>query len=171
MKKLTGVIVLMTAVTALAIAQTGATTATLTLQGEVPARISIEVVAADVAADLDLTTDQSDLEVATATETSNVRSGYTVTLASANGGRLLGQNINTAGSSNAGAVENVPYTISYSGSVHDLSNGTATLTDVSARNIAGGNVRTVPVLLSYTGDANLGADTYQDTLTFTITAK
>ena len=171
MKRTITILIVLMMTAGAAFAQVGPTTATLLLQGEVAARVSIAVEAEDVAESLDLATDQDDLMVATVTEISNVRAGYTVTLSSANEGRLVGLNANTAGTSDTGDVENVPYTIGYNGADHDLAAGTATITDVSARNVQGNNVTTVPVLLSYTGDPDLGADTYQDTLTFTIIAK
>jgi len=50
-----------------------------------------------------------------------------------------------------------------------LAGSTAQVTNVAAKTATGGVNKNLNI--AYTGNANLGADTYTDTLTFTITAK
>ena len=143
---------------------------TLTLEGTVPEILTINVSAESVASNLDLSTDQTDLLVATVTETSNVRAGYSVTVESANAASQSSTDPFFA-STSAGNSDTLSYTLKYDGSTVSFSGGSAaTVTNASDKTAAGGS--TNEVRISYTGTTqNLYADSYQDTLTFTITAK
>lgn len=131
----------------------------ITLQGTVPALAQITVTPIAGFDSLDLTTSQSNLGVATVNEKSNVTTGYTVTLTSANNGSFVGLD--------SGNGDTLAYSISYGGSTVTLTSGSATVTTASARTGAAGVDKTLAI--SYTG-AFLNADTYQDTITLTISA-
>ncbi len=146
-----------------------APTATLTLQGSVPGVLDISVTPAANATSLDLTTDQSNLTVATVTERSNQKNGYTVTLQSANAAASGG---NTAyfKSTDATVSDTLNYTLSYGGTGVAFTSGVATITDTTGKTTGTGTTNNLNI--SYTGStANLTASTYSDTLTFTIAAK
>jgi hypothetical protein len=61
----------------------------LILRGNVPQILSIQVNAEAQATELDLSTSQNDLKVATVQEKSNSSTGYQVSISSANSGALL----------------------------------------------------------------------------------
>ena len=131
----------------------------ITLTGTVAALAEITVTPITGYDSLDLTTSQTDLAVATVNEKSNVTTGYTVTLDSANSGEFVG--------ADTGNSDTLAYTISYGGSAVTLSSGSATVTTASARTSAAGVDKTLAI--SYTGTF-LNADTYSDTITLTISA-
>ena len=157
---------------AVAAAQTPQTSdsGTLTLEGTVPKIVTINVSPKSVASNLDLSTDQTDLLVATVTETSNVRAGYSVTVQSANAASQSTTDPFFA-STSGGNSDTLSYTLKYDGDTVSFTGGSAaTVTDASDKTAVGGS--THEVRISYTGTTkNLYADSYQDTLTFTITAK
>jgi hypothetical protein len=94
---------------------------------------------------------------------SNKIGGYSLSVASANAGKLVG--------SAAGNVDNFPYTFIFDGAAFDLSAGNFVFSD-TAKTAKAGNAKTVAV--SFTGYDDradmVNADTYTDTLTFTIAA-
>ncbi len=113
---------------------------------------------------LDLTVNQPNILITTVNERTNNIIGYTVTMTSTNGAGATGVFL--------GAVdgETLPYTITYDGVAAPLVAGTATVTDVNSRTGNPGVDKTVEI--AYDGSAAfLAADTYSDTLTFTIIAK
>lgn len=113
---------------------------------------------------LNLYEDMVDLELATINEWSNVRSGYTVRLASANSARL----VNGVGHDDPDM--HLPYTLSYGGvAVNGLSDGEVVVTNADGRSVGMGTDRAL--LISYTANMSLLDGTYSDDLTFTITAK
>lgn len=122
-----------------------ATIGTLLLQGNIPQRISLVVVPSSIATSLDLSTTQVDLQVATITEQSNSKSGYKVTVVSANSYNLK----------RVGGTEAFPYTLKYS-----------LLTSVGAVNV------NKSVTISYTGipQESMVEGVYSDSVTFTISA-
>jgi spore coat protein U-like protein len=141
-----------------------ATTGTITLQGTVAQSCNITVTPQTGYNALDLSTSPTSLNVATVNETCNDPKGYTVSMTTANGtttGVLKG--------AIAGNPDTVTYNVTYNGSAVTLAGSTATVTNVTAKTAAAGVTKNLNI--AYTGNSNLGADTYTDTLTFTITAK
>lgn len=136
-----------------------ATTGSLVLSGSVPVTTSIAVSAAGSASSLDLSTTQSDLQVATVVETCNSTGGYTVTLSSANSGALKNGNYGS-----------VSYTAKYNGSSVSLTSSGTTVTSVSSPSSTVNTSK--PLTISYTGQSagQMFAGAYTDTITLSITA-
>lgn len=163
-KFLSAITILSLGITMGAVAQT---TASITLQGTIPAILKIVVTPEPGISSLDLTSDLN-FKIATAVEISNKRAGYTVTVASTNA--------QTAGTDapffKGVALDNadtLPYSISYGGSAVTFSGGVATVSTASAKTSAAGALK--DVVLNYSGTSLFpNEDTYNDTLTFTITA-
>jgi hypothetical protein len=137
-----------------------AANATLSLAGTVAPVLAISVVPEAFAAALPVGSTVTDQKLATVTEISNNPAGYSVSLASANGGALRG--------SLAGNADAVPYTLKYGNQAVVFSLGLATIADASARTGGAGSAKDLAISFAA---AFLNADTYSDTLTFTITAK
>ena len=151
---------LLTATALLAITTTSAfsaTTGTLLLQGIVPKKVAIVVTAQSVASALDLDTTQADLKVATVNEQSNSKTGYKVTITSANLGKLK----------RTDGAEVFAYTLKYGGAAVALS--TSTGTSFTNSTAAAVNVNK-DLAISYSGVANesMVEGTYADTLTLNI---
>ena len=141
-----------------------ATTGTITLSGLIAQSCNITVTPQTGYNALDLTASPANLNVAIVNEQCNDPKGYTVAVTTANGtttGVLKG--------AIAGNPDTVSYTMTYNGGAVTLAGSSATVTDVTAKTAAAGVNKNLNI--AYTGNANLGADTYSDTLTFTITAK
>lgn len=136
-----------------------ATTGTLLLQGVVAQKIRVTVTAAAAASTLDLSSNQTDLNVATVNEVSNSKTGYKMTITSANLGKLK----RTDGS------DVFSYSMKYNGSAVSL--GTAAGTTITNSSAAAVNANK-SVTISYTGAAaeTMVEGTYADTVTFTIAA-
>ncbi len=135
-----------------------ATTGTLLLRGTVPRLLEITVNAETIATNLPLDTTQSNTLVAVVNEKSNSKTGYNVSISSANLGKLVHE---------AEVSSVVNYSLSYNGNAVDLASGqTFTYSSAAANN----NNRNVNI--SYTGidhDLLIEGD-YSDTVTFTIAA-
>jgi len=148
----------------LSAAAQGAATGTITLQGNIAASCNITVNSQAGFNTLDFTANQTNLTVAAVNEQCNDPRGYTVSMQTANG---------TAGGLFKGAVagntDTVAYTVTYNAAAATFAASTATVTNVAAKTAAGGVNKNLQI--SYTGNTNLGADTYSDTLTVTITGK
>lgn len=133
-----------------------ATSATLLLKGSVPAILSIAVAPEPIALLLPLNISQTGTKIATVTERSNNHSGYKVTIASANGGKLT-----------RSATDFIVYTITYGGAA-------VTLTGATEFDNAFANAAPVDkdVRISYVGVPHnqLESGDYTDSLTFTIAA-
>ncbi|MGK5088446.1 fimbrial protein [Bdellovibrionota bacterium FG-2] len=144
---------------AFAVNTQAATTGTITLSGAVAAATAIVVTPAAGYNALDLSTTQSNLNVATVREINNTTLGYTVKVASTNAGLLKN-----------GTLGSVTYTAQYNSSGFTLSATPQTVTTSAPANSIV-NV-TKPLTVSYTGTAaeNLMQGSYSDTLTFTITS-
>lgn len=112
---------------------------------------------------LDLTINEPNRLITSVNERTNNILGYTVRMDSANGttsGEFLG----------VANGDTLPYTITYGGVAQTLVAGSAIVTDVNSRTGFMGVDNDVRI--SYDGTATfLSADTYSDTLTFTIIAK
>ena len=102
-----------------------------------------------------------DLNVASINESCNVPAGYDMTAQSSQSSVLTPLGV---------SPDTVVYTFKYGGVLTDLSTGLAVnVTNAVARTPAGGVNKAVDI--SYADPSGIGADTYTDTITFTITAK
>lgn len=134
-----------------------ATSGSLLLQGIVAKKVSIVVTSQAVASALDLETSQSDLKVASVNEKSNSKTGYKVTITSANLGKLK----------RTDGAEVFSYTLKYGGAAVGLSTSAGTVfTNSSASSV---NVNK-DLAISYSGVAGetMVEGTYADTLTLNI---
>lgn len=135
------------------------TTGTLTLTGTVPGILEITVAAEPAASLLDLSTDQSNLLVATVTSRSNKKAGYSIQLTSANNGALK--------SSDPANGDQLSYSLSFDGVPVTLSDSPASIFSESGKTTGTGTQKGVAI--SYTGSTSfLYEDSYSDTLTFTV---
>lgn len=135
-----------------------ATTGTLSLSGTVAPMTAITVTADPNASNLPVGQSATGLKVATVNELSNSKTGYTVSLSTANGGLLK----------EVDGSDALAYTLSYNGVEVAFSSGTATISNVSSRTTGLGSSKDLAISFSA---AFLNADSYTDTLTFTIAAK
>jgi len=143
--------------------------ASLDLSGLITASTSVSFIPTAVASSLTLTADATGLEVGSLTENSNDPDGYTLTAKSTNGFAVFSETGVLKGNT-GGNPDSVTYTMAYGGTVtpFDTTSGLALLKDVTLA--SPGNVVTA-ITITYTGSTILTADTYSDTITFTITAK
>ena len=152
---------LLLALTFLALTTTSfaATTGSLLLQGVVAQKISLVVSAQAAASTLDLTTSQADLSVASVNEKSNSKTGYKITITSANLGNLK----------RTDGADVFSYSMKYDGSAVSLSTVAGTTITNSAASAVNSNKA---VTISYTGVAeeSMVEGTYADTVTFSIAA-
>lgn len=138
-----------------------AKTGTLELRGTVPEILEITI-NSNGAQSLDLSQNVSGLNVGNVVERSNKKTGYTVTVESANGG-----NFQSSDTANTDALD---YILSYDGSSVTLTNGAVEVSNVDGKTASDGASNALNI--SYNGaDSFLYEDTYSDTLTFTIAAK
>ena len=126
---------------------------TIRLEGTVSAQCTVAVT--DANQQLDITGGETGKQVGTVVETCNSSGGYTVTVASANGGVLR----------TAGGASGVGYTLTYDGSARGLSSPL----QVEREGAQFGRV--VPVLVSLNPAPNAVAGTYADTITITISGR
>ncbi|MFA6236744.1 MAG: fimbrial protein [Bacteriovorax sp.] len=148
-----------TAILALSTSSFAATTGTLLLQGVVAQKISLAVTPESAASALDLAVSQTDLVVASVNEKSNSKTGYKVTITSANLSKLK----------RTDGPDLFAYTMKYDGSAVSLTTIAGTTITDSAANSVNLNKS---VSISYTGVAEelMVEGTYNDTVTFTIAA-
>jgi hypothetical protein len=158
-------IVIVALLLALAIPSFAATTGTIPLSGSVAAICSLGVDTAAVASNLAITTKVTGVTIATITEKSNAANGYTVTLTTTNGWKLL---------SSAGSLS---YSLTYGGATVDttsstVAGATATITSTDA-GVVTPSAGTAKVLaISFDGaSALLPAGDYTDSLTITIASR
>ncbi len=143
-----------------------ATTGSLIISGTVPQILEITVTAAAGSTTLDLTQNVSDMLIGDVVERSNVFAGYTVTITSANAGGGAPHFKGVTPSN----TDTLDYTLKYNGSPVTFSGGSSLISDVNSKTITTGTSKALN--LSYNGTVDfLNADTYSDTLTFTIAAK
>ncbi len=156
MKKLIAVTALLTLSTTSVFA---ATTGTLLLQGIVAQKVSVVVTPLSVASALDLSTTQADLKVGAVNEQSNSKTGYKMTITSANLGKLK----------RTDGAEVFSYSLKYGGSSVGLSTSAGSTFTNSSSAIVNVNK---DLNISYTGVAaeSMIEGTYQDTLTLNIAA-
>ena len=140
---------------------------TLSLSGDVATLLALAI-APSGADSLDLEGGAvNDATIATITEFCNDADGYTVSVTSANG-QALGTNVGIL--QGGDHSENAEYTLKYDNSPVSLLGGTATVTNSNDKTVAAGVSRSLKITYDESS-SNLAADTYTDTLTFTITAK
>ncbi len=135
-----------------------ATSGTLLLRGTVPRLLEITVSPEPIASTLPLDTTQANTLVAVVNEKSNSKTGYSVSVSSANQGKLVHE-------IESSSVVN--YNLRYNGNAVDLVNGQS-----FSYSGAGANNNNRNVDISYTGidhDLLIEGD-YSDTVTFTISA-
>lgn len=150
--------IILLAVALVSSASFAATSGTLLLKGTVPRSLAIVVTPETIAANLPLNVTQSNTKVAVVNEKSNSNTGYKVSVASANAGKLVHQTV---------ATSSVNYTLRYnSNSVNLVSGQTFTYATGGLANVN----RNVDI--SYTGvpHESLVEGQYSDTVTFTIAA-
>jgi len=140
-----------------AIPMFAATTATLALSGTVAPITQISLSADPNASALPVGTATTDMKIASVTEISNDKAGYSVTLSSLNGSMLK----------EANGSDTLTYTLNYGGNPVSFLGSTATLTNSNVRSGSASGT-TNQLTISFPA-AFLNADSYSDTLTFTIT--
>ncbi|WP_044561505.1 hypothetical protein [Azospirillum sp. B4] len=129
------------------------TSGTVKLSGTVSLNCSVAVT--DASAQLNILSGSSNVQVGTVVETCNDGAGYTITVASANGGSLK---------SSANGAQPVAYTTSYDGTNGSGQSFTVTRSGAQFNKTANVSV-TVPA------SAQAIAGSYADTLTITIAGK
>ena len=134
-----------------------ATSAELILKGLVAPVLEISLAPEAIASNLDLSSQASNVKVATLTETSNYHTGYKVKAQSSNGGKLV--NVSDANSF-------INYVLTYSGSTIPLSTSPSQI--YSTSNLKGSFTKEVKI--SYNQPTNLSAGSYEDLVQFTIEA-
>lgn len=134
-----------------------ATSGTLLLQGVVAKKVSIVVTPESVASALNLETSQTDLKVAAVNERSNSKTGYKVTITSANLGKLK----------RTDGPEVFNYTMKYGGSAVGLSTSAGSVFNNASTSVVNVNK---DLAISYTGALNetMIEGTYSDTITLNI---
>ncbi|KYG66898.1 hypothetical protein AZI86_07660 [Bdellovibrio bacteriovorus] len=138
-----------------------ATTGTLLLQGEVQQVLDLVVTAQPAATTLNITAGQASTKVATATETSNILTGYKIKISSTTNGELR----HTVQPAN----HKTTYKVSYDGGAEV----TPTVAGVEVKNVnalSGLTTDTSDINVSVVALSNAPAGIYQDTLTVTIEA-
>ena len=141
-------------VVAMAVPVAADTSGSLTISGTVAAIMSLTFSTNSYTA-LPITDGATDLTLATITEICNGKSGYTVTISSANKSYLKG-----ADSSNS---DSLGYTLSYGGSSVDLATSGSATVSSSSKTAAAGMAKAVKISFA---SSYLNADTYSDKLTF-----
>jgi hypothetical protein len=147
---------------ALATASFAQATATLTISGTVAPINTITIASQAGYNALNLPAGATAQVVGIATETSNDKLGYKVTLASANAGATAQAFLKGA---LAGNTDTVNYSILYNGAAVTLASGSAVVTSATGRTGAQGVNKNIAVTFA---GSWLTADTYSDTLTLTI---
>ena len=133
----------------------------LLIRGPIERRISLVVTPEAIASALDLTTTQSDLKVATLNERSNSKTGYIVSVTSANLGKMKMLD----------GAEVFSYTMKLDGAPVGLSTSTGSIFTRSTTATPVNINRNVTI--SYNGKAieNMTEGIYSDTVTFNIAAR
>ena len=139
-----------------------APTGQVKITGSVPIACDLEVVEEASASNIsDISAGHPNLHVATATETCNDPDGYIVTMLGGNSASHEGKFVDIA------SGDTHPFTVTYDG-VNVSPGGIVTDSSTVAVNLQ------KPIHITYAADEKLTgtvADTYEETLTFTISAK
>lgn len=158
-KKIVAAVCVVFALSSVCFAQSS--TATLTISGKVDPVNTITIASQAGYNALDLVNGASGKVVGIATETSNSKLGYNVTLTSANAG--ISSQAFLKGST--GNSDTVNYSITYGGSTVTLASGSAVVTTATSR--TGSTGATKDIAVTFAGGW-LAADTYSDTITLSI---
>lgn len=159
MKKYIAIVAALLALASISQAQA---TATLTISGTVAPINTIAIASQTGYNTLNLAASATAQLVGIATETSNDRLGYKVTLSSANAGTTAQAFFKGA---IAGNTDTENYSISYGGTAVTLASGSAVVSSTTGRTVAAGVTKNINVTFA---GAWLAADTYSDTLTLSI---
>ena len=139
-----------------------ATTGQVKITGNVPVACDLEINTEPGASNItDLSVGHPNLHVAVAVETCNDPDGYIVTMGGGNSASHEGKFVDAV------SGDEHPFTVTYNG-VNVSAGGVVTDSSTVAVNLQ------KPVHITYPADASLSgtvADTYEETLTFTISAK
>ena len=146
----------------LASASSAQSSATLTISGTVAPINTITIASQTGYNALNIPGGATAQVVGIATETSNDKLGYKVTLKSANAGSTAQAFLSGA---TTGNPDTVNYSITYGGTAVTLASGVATVTSVAARTGSAGVNKNIAVTFS---GSWITADTYSDTLTLSI---
>ena len=144
-----------------------ATSGDLGLAGEVPLILAITVVPEPGATSMSPSGTESALAIANVWEYCNDADGYTVSVSSANG---VGDGASSGVLTGAVAGEDLSYNLTYGSAAVNFVNGSAQVTDASTKTSDSGDVKSIDIAFNGSS-SNLAADSYVDTLTFTIAAK
>lgn len=134
----------------------------ITLNSVIRPFCSVSVVTDPQAADLDLSTTQNNVAIATITENCNSANGYTVTVSSENGGS--GGQPTLVGEALDGKMD---YSVLYGGTPVNFSGGTGVALQTNAQTPQAQR----QVGISFIGNPDLPSDNYVDMLTFSIVGK
>ena len=151
---------------------TTTSSATLNISVTVPKTVAISVESTSDAEGIDFTDDPRDLLLGVVRERNNSFDGYQVYLTSENAAALesdRGHFTSTDGSNSS----QIPYVVSYGGTLVEFDRGTARVTDYSGEPAMGeGHAKEVRLVRLDRQEAALpDPGSYSDTLTFTIAAK
>ncbi len=130
--------------------------ATLELKGSIDKKVSIDLIDDTGADSLDLVAGAAAVKIATLTERSTSKDGYTVSISSANGGELLN------------GSESITYSITYGGEAVDLDAGS----DLprTTRALGAGVDKDVEITFAAQDEEATVSGDYTDTITFSIAA-
>jgi glycine betaine/choline ABC-type transport system substrate-binding protein len=148
----------------LALASSAQSSSTLVISGTVAPINTVTIASQSGYNSLALASGATAQVVGIATETSNDKLGYKVTLSSANAGSTAQAFLKGAITGN---TDTLNYSILYNGTAVTLASGSATVTSATGRTVAAGVTKNIAV--TFTGTW-LTADTYSDTLTLTVAA-
>jgi hypothetical protein len=133
-------------------------TGSIFISGTVLPKSAISIDAGPGLANSRLGAEAASFKLATITERSNSRAGYTIVLSSENGGSL--KSITSA--------EARPYALSYGGEPVELASGAVVISEVSEATPASGRVR--DLAMSFVA-SELETESFAEVLTFTIVAR
>ena len=157
-------VIAMAATLMAATAANAALTGNVALSGNVPQNCSIAVTATGNSG-IDLSTTTADLQVATVAEDCNKKAGYAISVTTTNG-VAASASTGLFNGDTGGNTDTVAYSVKYDSSALTFTNGA----DASARTASDKvNGQVSPVTISFTGAPTAAADTYADTLNFTMT--
>ncbi|MGO8921233.1 MAG: hypothetical protein ACLQJR_35565 [Stellaceae bacterium] len=140
------------------------TTGKITLSGTNTQSCTLAISPAGSYNSLNLGSTATNTSIGTSVESCNDLNGYTVTVASTNGGPDLTGHA-------SGNTATLAYGVIYGSNTLTFSGGSATADSFTTYVPATNYNNTISIGVAYAGTPNLPADTYTDTLTFTLTAK
>lgn len=136
----------------------GATVGTLQLKGNVPVNCGITVVPVAKATTLDLLNGETGIAVGNSTEVCNNANGYTISLTSANGGKLVNGSLN------------VPYSLKYGNDTVFRNLLTTPALVKTVPNMTSKATAISTILITVPANPNLVNGDYSDIVTITMTS-